>query len=353
MKNRKKLLIIDKHQYGTLVDVCKWCEHLKDDYDITLICFDGLSKKEEVDGFRIKYVSNAGNYTVRGIRYILVSLWNILFWDGCILVEYFPKCSVFKKIFFRKKMILDIRTLSVDVKDAGRQKYNSELKKTLHLYDKILVISFDLLRKLEIDIESKYSELPLGGDVLDADKKYDDLKLLYVGGLSDRNIDLTLKGVGIFRDKYPDSNLTYTLICKGSDSEVRELRNLCEKLSLESSVSIMDAVPHSQLLPYFKICNVGVSFIPITDYYDLQPPTKTFEYILSGMICLATATSANTKLITPDNGVIHNDNAVDFAKALEYVYMNRQKYDSEKIRRTLSPYTWKNIVETCLKPLFD
>jgi len=42
-------------------------------------------------------------------------------------------------------------------------------------------------------------------------------------------------------------------------------------------------------------------------YYDCQPATKTFEYILSGMVCIATSTYENKKLINNINGVLCND----------------------------------------------
>lgn len=41
----------------------------------------------------------------------------------------------------------------------------------------------------------------------------------------------------------------------------------------------------------------------MTEYYDSQPPTKTFEYALSGLYVLATKTRENEKVITNDNGV--------------------------------------------------
>lgn len=44
-------------------------------------------------------------------------------------------------------------------------------------------------------------------------------------------------------------------------------------------------------------------YVPITDYYEYQPPTKTFEYVLSGLLCLATATSSNKEVITEEKVV--------------------------------------------------
>ena len=34
---RQKLLIVNKEQFGCLIDSYKWCQYLRDDYDITLL----------------------------------------------------------------------------------------------------------------------------------------------------------------------------------------------------------------------------------------------------------------------------------------------------------------------------
>ena len=55
MVGREKLLIINKHQLGTLTDVYKWCYYLRDDYDITLLCFDTGIERVLIDGIRVKF----------------------------------------------------------------------------------------------------------------------------------------------------------------------------------------------------------------------------------------------------------------------------------------------------------
>ena len=110
----QKLLIISRQTFGNLVDIYKWCEYLPDDYQIDVVTLDGKHKsKLDKPNVRVHYVSSKGNRTIRGIRYILVSLFHMLFFKGNIIVEYFNGCSIFKKLLPWKKMILDIRTLSI------------------------------------------------------------------------------------------------------------------------------------------------------------------------------------------------------------------------------------------------
>jgi hypothetical protein len=42
---KKKLLIINKIQFGYHTDTFKYCQYLKDEFDITYICFDAKEIK--------------------------------------------------------------------------------------------------------------------------------------------------------------------------------------------------------------------------------------------------------------------------------------------------------------------
>jgi hypothetical protein len=88
----------------------------------------------------------------------------------------------------------------------------------------------------------------------------------------------------------------------------------------------------------------------MTTYYDTQPPTKTFEYLLSGMAVIATATSENRRIINSTNGVLISDDATGFANGLEKLFKRRHEFSSDEIRKPLMQHTWDNIVNFRLKP---
>ena len=121
-------------------------------------------------------------------------------------------------------------------------------------------------------------------------------------------------------------------------------------MNLTSIVKTHGRIPHFKLKPFFDNANVGISYIPITDYYEHQPPTKTYEYILSGIPCLATNTHENIKIINEINGALCNDNPNSFAEGLMIIHKNELLFNSEEIRETLKNHTWKSIVNNILKP---
>lgn len=248
-------------------------------------------------------------------------------------------------------MILDIRTLSVDRDLLKRKIFNEKIRKAIDYFDIVTVISKGVLEQLDIKKKKDIRILPLGADPISTERKnFDNIKLLYVGTLSGRDINKTIEGLADFLKKYPYVDLHYDIVGDGANGEVDEYRKLVRNLKLEKYVSLHGRLPYDKLKPFFDTCNIGVSFVPITDYFNDQPPTKTFEYILSGLYTIATRTKANTQIITSENGILITDSAIDFSSALEYVLKIKSTIKEDCIRCSLENYTWKNIVLTTLNP---
>lgn len=350
---RKKIIFIDKHQFGDLTDVYKWCYYLRDEYDVTVICFDVGLKKSIIDGIKVKYVSSKGSFTIRGIRFYIYCLWNLLLFKGLIVVVYYNHCDWLKRVLFWKKMMLDIRTLSVDPKPEVRKKYDNAIKNACGHYDKVSIISDGIKNKIG-EAGKKAAILPLGADCISRNPKdYSAIRLIYVGTFNGRDLDKTIKGTALFCERHPEVDLTYDIVGSGSGNELMEYKKMSLRLGLHDKVFFHGKIANHALGPYFEKANIGVSFVPITDYYNHQPPTKTFEYVLSGLFVIATATYEHKHIITPENGVLIQDTEKDFAQALEFIWQNRLLFNETKIRTSLSDYLWTNIVDKKLKPVLE
>lgn len=350
---RQRLLIINKHQLGTLTDVYKWCYYLREDYDVTLLCFDIGIPKVNIEGVHIEYVDYHGSLKARGIRYILRVLWHILWFKGKIIVVYFEHCDIFKLIFPFRKMILDIRTLSISPDMEKRKKTDEAIISACKRYDMVSVISEGVRNKIG-NIGHKVYILPLGADCIScASKNYATLKLIYVGTFNGRQLDKTIEGMSLFCKKFPNVSVTYDIIGSGDHDELETYRRLTDLLHLNDVITFHGRITNHLLAPYFDRTTIGVSFVPITDYYNNQPPTKTFEYILSGLYTIATATDANREVITSDNGILIQDTPEDFARALETIYQKKGTLNERRIRNSLDNYQWKNIVDKYLKPILS
>lgn len=350
---KQKLLIINKDPFGYHVDTYKYCQYLRDRYYITYICLE--PSKERIESFenvKVIYTTNKLPRVLRGAYYTIYCILYALFYNGKIFVKNFKTAGLLKKILFWKKMILDIRTLSISPDQNVRNKYNTKLIKTCNLYNHVSFISEGIRDKINIDV-SKTSILPLGADVVSViNKNFNQINLLYIGTLSGRKIEDTIIGFKLFSEKYPDNDFTYDIIGNGYNNELKYLSQLVNDYRLSEKVILHGFIPNIKVKPYLDKCNIGVSYIPTTEYYNYQPPTKTYEYILSGLFTIATGTYCNKEIINSINGILIEDNPKSFTNALECIYLNRD-FDSNKIRETLLEHTWEKIVNNSLIPILE
>lgn len=349
---KQKLLIIDKCQFGYLTDSYKWCEYLRDDYDITMLCIDYQHKKLEIDGVKILYVNICISFIFRAILYTITAILKALNFKGKILVVYYPSCSILKRVLLWKKMHVDVRTMSVCDVEKKRIVENNRIRRDCSVFDSVSAISQGVADELGFQ---NISIVPLGSDIIsDAKKDYSgELKLLYVGTFRNRNLEQTLQGLCLFIDKHNDIALHYDIVGSGSPGQLEGLKGIASKLNIEQYVTFHGFKPYDELKPFFDHCNIGICYVPIVDCYQNQPPTKTYEYILSGLFCLATDTKANRELITSDNGVLIQDNPKAFCEGLEKYLTIRENLDEIKIRKSLEFGLWKTIVNEKLKPIIE
>ena len=333
------------------MDTFKYCKYLKGNYNVSYIGFDYGHKKikDDVNVFYVKRHSNKVYGIINFFREIIKEI-NSNRYDITFLV-YFPFCSLM--LMVSSIDFLDIRTGIVSEYKYKVKAINFLLFLESKFFKKITIISESLRKQLAIN-KSKTFILPLGvNPKFYNDKKYNELKLFYIGTLSNRNIHHTIEGLSQYIINSVDGSVTYDIFGDGSPKAISLLKNYIKKFSLEEVVTYHGRKHHDEIESYFKKCNVGVSYIPITAYFNNQPPTKTFEYLGAGMITLATNTCENKKLINDLNGVLHNDNASSFFEALSYVKNNLNFYSYNDIIGSVKDDNWKDIVEHKLIPIIE
>lgn len=346
----KKILFIDKNPYGNLVDTYKYCLYLQDKYEITYVCIDYGYTKINPGRVHVVYVPNVNCKLFRGLTFSILALYYALINNGFIFVSYYQGCDFLKRILFWKRMHVDIRTLSVASDANVREEWNNTLNRAILRFDSISFITEGVRNQLNIPEGKETYIIPLGADAISvSDKNFSYLNLLYVGTLNNRRIIDTLVGFHRFLLKHPNKGAHYIII--GDGEELQEIKKYVSENNLSNQVDIKGKIPYTELKPYFDKCNIGVSYIPITDYYQHQPPTKTYEYIMSGLYCLATRTIENQRIVDESNGCLHEDNAESFSEALEKTMSLLSTLNSDVIKDTLKGHTWGGIVENCLIPL--
>lgn len=248
---------------------------------------------------------------------------------------------------------MDIRTSFIEGKYKSKL-LNKLLSIESRLFKKVSVISWGVADFLSLN-KQNCCLLPLGGDgVPFCNKTMDRISLLYVGTFYDRYIEKTIEGLYLFRKKNKDIEVEYTIIGMGTDEEKKKIFDAISNYKVSDIVHFVGEKRHEELIPYFKSHNIGVSYIPLTDYYDCQPPTKTFEYLLNTMVVLATPTSENRKVIDDTNGILLlGDSPDDFAVGMEKLLDKVDGFDFSEIYHNAMVYSWSNIVSKYLIPIVE
>lgn len=339
----KKILIVSENQFGYLIDTYYLCKYLNEKLEITVLCQDENKKKRNIENVSIIYKNIGNNFILKHLKliYECYKLFKKKKYDF-VFIDKFRFCFFLTFLINRKKLILDIRTVSINKNKIKQWLNDFELKINTKFFKNISIINKEIALKFKL---KKYFLLPLGAEkIVERNSKEKNFNLFYIGTLYLRNIEKTIEGFFYFLDKYKIESMYY-IVADGTQEEIEKIMVTIKNYKLEKMVLFLGRKEHSEIKELLLNSSIGVSFVPKTSYFENQPPTKTYEYLVNGMICIGTDTNANKKIINEENGVLCNDNAKDFAQKLEYLYLNREKYDLCQIQKKSEKYLWKNIME--------
>ncbi len=352
---KNSVLFVIPDQYGYSAGYTYYCKYLtKLGYKVGVICLDAGKPKKQLyyneTVFYVNYSKNAISYRLE----MLKTIYKVKNNYNNIVLKRFPGVLIFLVVLLGKRTWLDIRTGSVARKKIHRAIENFLIKTESLFFRKIFILSLLLAKELSLP-SKKVILLPLGADEISKKTKTytDSMCLLYIGTLVGRNLHECIEGFAKFYNENKDKlKLHFDIIGDGPDFDKNKVIDAIDKNQLSQVVIYHGYLLHDEAVSFFDKCNIGVSYIPMTQFYQNQPPTKTFEYILSGLVCLATNTTANKELINKTNGVLHNDNPEAFYQALNIVYKNRHLYNCSSIKSSLHQFHWEEIVRNILIPNF-
>ncbi|NHE57116.1 glycosyltransferase [Cyclobacterium plantarum] len=351
--SKLKLLIVNKDQFGYHVDPYKYSVYLKEDFEITHLSWDYGLHKIHQNGIEVKYISRRGFKLLRYFRFLRAihnEIRNHAY--ELVFMIYFPGCSLIRRLHPTRTFNVDIRSRTVTNSPLRNRMRDLLLVNECKTFRHISIISQSLSHNLGFK-NTHY--LPLGGECFSGENtQKDGLYLLYVGSLDNRDIMIFVKGfhrfyLDLMSD--PDAKpIHFTIVGSGSGGEQEEIWAYIQKNQLQDVISMEGFVHNDLLHHYFKKSNIGVSFIPITDYYQDQPPTKTYEYLLSGLAVIATATNENIKTINEKNGVLIQDKPEAVLSGLQVLANRMESYQPEAIRKEMENHLWIRIAQDNLKP---
>ncbi len=352
---RKKILIVTHNQFGYHIDYLKYATYLTKKYDIAFFCWDYNLEKHTVDDVDIVYVPRCGNILYRNYKFIIEIIKVIRRNNfGLIFMNYFNGCSLVRILLLGSKKLfhLDIRTGSVREKKWKRTIENTFIKYETLFFSSKSVISEGLKRSLGLPKNTVI--VPLGANLIPVKiKEFSHFNLLYVGTFYNRNIHQTIEGISKFLKKNTRIQVCFNIIGNGDKITESIIKRAIEEYKLEKVVILKGYVTHNKLVSFLQEAHVGISYIPITEYFQYQPATKTYEYLLAGLPVLATKTHENQRIINLSNGVIINDDSDSFAAGLEKLITNYNQFDSRVIQNSAKEFEWHTIVDCMDKKIIN
>lgn len=347
----KSFTVVAPYQFGELTDCYYWCKYgLEKGYKVTYIGYrynDNRKHERILNGLRIVGVRKFNNRIIFGLCFIFkIVLELIRSKEQNIIVCRFPHAEILSKVFSKRNIILDIRTLSINSDDEQREKENAHIVKQMKAFKKCSIIS----KGTGIIIGVPAAILPLGADSLSNKMKlFNDLRFLYIGTFNNRHLDKFLIGFSLFSQQ-TKTRCRLDIVGTGSQEETNSLEKVVSDRKMDN-VFFHGFLDHDQARWLFDECNVGICYVPITEYYQYQPPTKLYEYLLSGMACIATNTYSNKSVVNDINGVLVYDTPESVAMGLTELYARRKSFSSAAIINDANPYHWRTIFNNYFEPL--
>lgn len=349
MKN-KKILIVAPYQFGELSDCYYWAKYASiEGWDVAYYGYKYIGARQErertCEGVKVWGVNHQKNRILLGLRFYL-KLIALIILSGCrnIIVCYTRGIDILPFLFPYRNIILDIRTLSVAQDPRTRHIFNENLKKTIRKFHRTTFISQGVMKTLGIDKGVNAFILPLGAEHISREmKSFCRMRLLYIGTFNNRNLPDFIAGLQLFKQRY-NVDFSFDIIGCGSAEEETKLSNAIAKAS-NCHIRLHGYLTHEKAMSFFDQCNIGVCYVPITEYYDYQPPTKLYEYLLSGMVCIATRTKSNEAVVTKNLGILIDDTPDSVCDGLFSLYSHLPNYTSRDILKESDCYHWKYIVK--------
>jgi len=349
-----RIALVSKDQFGYHTDMFMYAKYLSKNHEIQFFCLDKGLDRYSLPQVNVHYSSSKSK--LGRWQRLVTSTLNSRSNADVFFVKYFPGCSVLLLFVKKSKIIMDIRTLSVEEKVWKRRAADSLLNLEACFFSHITIVSPQLAEKIWV----KDSQiLSLGAEVKRQAKEtvsIHELKkvnLLYVGTLHNRSIENLIRGFALFSSRHKRNPYLLKIVGSGYNNEEKLLSELAERMGLSARVIITGRLKDSALQAVFNDADVGVVQVPNTPYFVNQPSTKLYEYWCNGLPVLGSDYPMNRAEITDGAGLIYSDSPEGFALALEQLMDRRLSFSGVAINLKASASEWKNIVQLELLPVLQ
>jgi len=170
------------------------------------------------------------------------------------------------------------------------------------------------------------------------------LRLIYVGTVNKaRGRDLMLEAIKLVNREQPIAHLT---LVGADEEEIGYCRRYAVRLGISAEVRVCGRVGGDAIPDILKDADAGLCLWEDQPWWRFNPPTKLFEYLVSGLPVLASDIRTHTQYISHGhNGLIFKYDSFSLGKAIRQLAHGRHELHDLKSRAQESgrQYLWDSI----------
>jgi glycosyltransferase involved in cell wall biosynthesis len=372
----KKIVFVYRYKYKDYPIIVEYCSFLeRTGYQVFYIgltsidevFYSGQTQVQHINAGRFRNPVQEASFVLNLINAINPDLVHVFQYRGCAFLPLLSK--------FQYPFLLDVRTVNVGNR-KGKYSKLTFLKNRLtwleSLFYKDKIALTGEIKKILLPNWRPIPIIPLGANkraLNPVDKKEirrairaqygirpQDKVLLYCGTLNPgRRVGTILQAVQKVFSRMPG---VYLFII-GNDvnpESLLGLQQLAQELEIADRVFFTGQIAYEQVVTYYCAADIGLCFIPQTSFFDQQPPTKLFEYMMAGLLVVGTKTRAQTQIIQHGvNGFLCEDSVDSLSEAIQMVLCQQEDVLEDISRNgfvSVDNYNWEQILGTQLLPIY-
>lgn len=224
------------------------------------------------------------------------------------------------------------------------------IKLWVFLSDKYIVLDKWLIKKLHLSKSKKHEIVWMWYDpelffekknVNLFHRKPKDIIFIYIWTLNtERNLDFFLKA--FFENIKENIHLKLYFIWTGSGENI--LKEISWKY-LNKNIFFLWNIEHRKIPDYINSSDVMVSYVPKTDYFEYQPPTKLIEYLACNKPVIATNTIAQCEILKWFDELIHKDDLESTEEKIHEIVHNISFLSDKNYKKNIKEYSWETLIK--------
>jgi glycosyltransferase involved in cell wall biosynthesis len=170
------------------------------------------------------------------------------------------------------------------------------------------------------------------------------LELIYNGTVNhQRGRDVMLEGLALANSEGQLARLT---IVGASADQIAYCTDYAKQLGIDNTVDIRGRVPGHEIPALLFEADFGLCFMEDLPWWRFNPPTKLFEYLVSGVPVLASDIRTHTHYVSDwHNGLICKYDSQSLANGILRIWQRRTELVQlkQRARRSGEAYLWDRI----------